>query len=377
VNPVTNKIYVTNSNSNNVTVIDGATNTTATVTVGTGPFRVAVNPVTNKIYVTNQGSGTVTVIDGATNTTSSVTAGTNPQFVAVNAATNKIYVTNSGSANVTVINGDANEVGGTTAVSATVTAGNTPGQVAINPITNQIYVANLNSGNVTVISAEQTQPALLTTTITPIAGGVTASTTPIFTFTSNSAFSPTAPSVENVYFQLDGTDGTWIAATAGTGNFTGTPASALQFGTHIVYAFATDGQDVNSGGMRGSSEGADVIFIGSITAQVFTVTPPPSTTVTLTSNNNPAQTGQSVTFTAVVTSSSAGTPTGTVTFNDGVTLLGTGPLNGSATATFTTSSLAAASHSITAVYGGDTNFSGSTSAVLTEVVTPPQIRRLS
>ena len=53
VNPVTNKIYVANQNSNTVTVIDGATNTTATVAAGNTPFAVAVNPVTNKIYVTN------------------------------------------------------------------------------------------------------------------------------------------------------------------------------------------------------------------------------------------------------------------------------------------------------------------------------------
>ena len=51
VNPVTNTIYVVNSNSNNVTVIDGATNATATVTAGSFPDAIAVNPVTNMIYV--------------------------------------------------------------------------------------------------------------------------------------------------------------------------------------------------------------------------------------------------------------------------------------------------------------------------------------
>jgi YVTN family beta-propeller protein len=48
VNPVTNKIYVPNFNSNNVTVIDGATNATTTVAAGTQPISVAVNPVTTK-----------------------------------------------------------------------------------------------------------------------------------------------------------------------------------------------------------------------------------------------------------------------------------------------------------------------------------------
>src|SRR5713226_6063830 len=49
VNPVTNKIYVANGLSNNVTVIDGSTNITTTVSVGNSPSSVAVNPVTNKI----------------------------------------------------------------------------------------------------------------------------------------------------------------------------------------------------------------------------------------------------------------------------------------------------------------------------------------
>ena len=66
-----------------------------------------------------------------------------------------------------------------------------------------------------------------------------------------------------------------------------------------------------------------------------------------------------MTFTATVVNSSPGaaTPTGTVTFMDGTTMLGTGTLSttdGLTTATFTTTKLAVGSHSITAVYGGDT-----------------------
>ena len=57
-----------------MTVIDGATNTTATVAPG-DPCAVAVNPVTNKIYVANDDSNNVTVIDGANNTTTTVAAG--------------------------------------------------------------------------------------------------------------------------------------------------------------------------------------------------------------------------------------------------------------------------------------------------------------
>src|SRR5207247_1908426 len=60
-------------------------------------------------------------------------------------------------------------------------------------------------------------------------------------------------------------------------------------------------------------------------------------------------------------------PTGTVTFQDGASALGTGTLSGG-TATFTTSGLTAGTHSITAIYGGDANFAGSTSPVLTQTV---------
>jgi YVTN family beta-propeller protein len=51
------------------------TNNTTTVSAGTNPRAVAVNAVTNKIYVANEGSNNVTVIDGTTNTTTTVSAG--------------------------------------------------------------------------------------------------------------------------------------------------------------------------------------------------------------------------------------------------------------------------------------------------------------
>jgi subtilase family serine protease len=71
---------------------------------------------------------------------------------------------------------------------------------------------------------------------------------------------------------------------------------------------------------------------------------------------NPSSFGQTVTFTAAVTSSS-GTPTGTVTFKQGTTILSSGTLTSGA-ATFTTAALVTGGHSITAVYGGDANFTG-------------------
>jgi len=85
------------------------------------------------------------------------------------------------------------------------------------------------------------------------------------------------------------------------------------------------------------------------------------------SSNSASNRGAPVTFTATVMSSATGTPTGTVTFQDAATTLGTGTLSGG-TATFTTSGLGTGAHSITAIYGGDANFTGSTSVVLTQTI---------
>ena len=112
---------------------------------------------------------------------------------------------------------------------------------------------------------------------------------------------------------------------------------------------------------------------------VLNVTSGPTSTTTVASSLNPSTYGQSVTFTATVTGTNASfSPTGTVTFMDGATTLGTGTLSGSptATTTLTTSALLAAAHSITAVYGGDTNFAGSTSSVLTQTVKPGAMAKL-
>src|SRR5438552_1604767 len=88
-------------------------------------------------------------------------------------------------------------------------------------------------------------------------------------------------------------------------------------------------------------------------------------TTTLNSSLNLSYVGQSVTFTAAVSPSGA---SGTVTFYDGTTILGTGSLNSSGQVTFSTSTFAAGPHSITASYNGNTNFAASSSTALTQTV---------
>jgi hypothetical protein len=94
------------------------------------------------------------------------------------------------------------------------------------------------------------------------------------------------------------------------------------------------------------------------------------TTATIGSSVNPSVVGQEVTFTARASAAAAalGLPTGSVTFFDGTTAVGSAALNAAGQATFTTSSLSAGSHAITAVYAGDPNFKSSTSTVLTQRV---------
>jgi hypothetical protein len=91
-----------------------------------------------------------------------------------------------------------------------------------------------------------------------------------------------------------------------------------------------------------------------------------TTTTSLVSSLNPANAGQSVKFTATVSSPTA-IPTGSVTFMDGTTTLATATLSGGK-ASYTTTALTSGTHNITVVYGGTTNIVGSTSAVLVETV---------
>src|ERR1035441_2626489 len=92
-----------------------------------------------------------------------------------------------------------------------------------------------------------------------------------------------------------------------------------------------------------------------------------TTTTGLISSLNPSVSGKAVTFTATVSSSSGGTPTGKVTFLNGATVLATKALSGGRVS-FSTSQLPVGVSSITAVYGGDSNFSGSTSPPVNKFV---------
>ncbi|MBK9492021.1 MAG: Ig-like domain repeat protein [Haliscomenobacter sp.] len=107
----------------------------------------------------------------------------------------------------------------------------------------------------------------------------------------------------------------------------------------------------------------------------FVVSPPNvPTTTTVTSDLNPSLFGNNVTFTATVLSGSNPVTLGTVTFTEGATTLAANvALNGSGQASFSISTLAEGSHTITATYSGATGFATS-SGTVTQVVNNIRIR---
>jgi hypothetical protein len=151
--------------------------------------------------------------------------------------------------------------------------------------------------------------------------------------------------------------------TLGSGSLTATPTGAT---VQIPVTFNTGGAHNISAVYSG-----DATFAGNSAAFTQNVLAPTSTN--LISSANPSQVNQSVTFTATVTSSTAGTPTGTVTFTDGTSTLGGGPVTlspggGGAQAQLTVSFPAISTHNINATYNGDSTFAGSGSSTLVQQV---------
>ncbi|MDQ1251304.1 MAG: hypothetical protein QG646_377 [Euryarchaeota archaeon] len=143
------KVYVANYLSNNVSVIDTATNTvTATIDVGNLPFGIAVNPQGTRVYVANYLNNTVSIIcTSAESVLASVDVQRGPCEVAVSPDGKKVYVTSLNSNNISIINTATNTV------TAAVNVGSPTFGVAVTPDGKKVYVTNANSTNVSVIDA--------------------------------------------------------------------------------------------------------------------------------------------------------------------------------------------------------------------------------
>jgi YVTN family beta-propeller protein len=140
-------IYVTNSGSNTISVIDGKTNkVVATIPVGSHPNSLYKTSDNRTIYTINTISNTISVIDGKTNkVVATIPVGTSPHDI-IGSMLGKLYVTNSGSDNVSVIDGKTNKV------VATIPSGNLPNDVASDETYSKIYVTNSGSNKVSVIN---------------------------------------------------------------------------------------------------------------------------------------------------------------------------------------------------------------------------------
>jgi hypothetical protein len=117
-----------------------------------------------------------------------------------------------------------------------------------------------------------------------------------------------------------------------------------------------------------------------VSAQLtVTANPAAATRLTLASASNPSTLGAAVTLTALVqsTNPAAGTPTGTVLFEENGVALGVVELDPAGRATFTIPDLAPGSHSLEAVYSGDDIYAGVGPAVLTQVVADQPVADVS
>jgi putative nucleotidyltransferase with HDIG domain len=123
-------------------------------------------------------------------------------------------------------------------------------------------------------------------------------------------------------------------------------AANAAVGTYSIVAIGTTG--------TGFGNYAITYVNGSLTVNKVSVG------LSLSSSVSTSTKGKTITFTATVNGTGA---TGTVTFRDGETTLGSSTLS-DGTATYTTPMLSVGSHSVTAVYDGDANFTGGTSSVV-------------
>ena len=247
--------------------------------------------------------------------------------------------------------------GGTTPYSYALSSGTLPAGTTLNASTGTVSGTPTTAGSFSY-SIRATDSGSPAQTVTNGTSGTIAPTTLTMTSTA-SATTKVGASYSQTNVASGGTTsysytlasgalpaGTTLSATTGT--VSGTPTTAGSFSYSIR---ATD-----SGSPAQTA-------IQTVSGSIGTAT----TTMSITSSANPSSVGQSVTFTATVVGTGA---TGTVTFKDGATTLGTGTLSAGA-ATFTTSSLTLGIHSITAVYGGDGNFTTSTSAALQQSIAVP------
>ncbi|MFP5230300.1 MAG: FG-GAP-like repeat-containing protein [Acidobacteriota bacterium] len=220
---------------------------------------------------------------------------------------------------------------------------------------NKDGIPDLIAGRIILLKGQAAAPttAASTTSLSASAATIQAGQSVTLTATvSGPSGNSTVPTGAVTF--LDGTTtlGTGTLNSSGVATYT---TSALSAGAHSMTA---------------SYSGDSNFAASTSTATVVTVNAPAlaATNTTLTASASTIGVGANLTLNATVApASGSGTPTGTVTFMDGTATIGTAALSGGA-ASYSTTSLAAGTHSLTAAYGGDSNFSGSTSSSVSVTV---------
>ena len=200
-------------------------------------------------------------------------------------------------------------------------------------------------------SVTVTAPALTPTTTTLSTSATSITTGQSVTFTATITASSTPSGTVTFY------DG---MTALGTGTLNGSGVTTYQ----------TSGLSIGPHSITAAYQGNSTFAASTSSAITVTVTTPVLTVTTtkLTATATTVSVGTSVTFNVTVSpASGAGTPTGTITFMDGTTTLAMMSLSSGA-ASYSTGSLAVGAHPITAVYGGDANYAGSTSSAVTVTV---------
>ncbi len=110
VNPIRQRIYVTKDSlfvpGDTVTIIDSVTHDVlSTLAVGNRPLGVTVNPLTDRAYISHVGSNNIYILDAASEAISQIlfSSGSGPFGIGINLLTDRIYVANAFSDTVSVI----------------------------------------------------------------------------------------------------------------------------------------------------------------------------------------------------------------------------------------------------------------------------------
>ncbi len=176
---------------------------------------------------------------------------------------------------------------------------------------------------------------------------------PVTITAAASAQGSVLPPTGSVSFTLDGS-AAGTATLSGTGSASLTLPASLAVGSHAI----------------GASYAGNADFTAATASGISVNVAHASTGTALTASTASATVGTAVTFTASVQPTLDSTPpSGTVTFYDGTSILGTAAVTSQATASLTTAALAVGTHAITAKYSGDASYAGSTSSAYTETTT--------